>query len=229
MPRRAQCVGRRIDEVGVARRASACARRRGRSPRPAPARSPSPRWRRRPPSPGARARPGGRRAGARSRPRGARPRAGPPLGLELLAEVCAPRRSRPSSTARHHKLPAPMAVSIAVLPGDGIGPEIIAPTLEVLLAALGDFDVRGAPVRRRVDRRPRHRADRRDARRLPRGRRRAAGRRRRPEVGHDRPGRAAPRAGPARPAQGARACTPTCARSGRSPALLRRQPAAARA
>ncbi|HEX7299054.1 MAG TPA: 3-isopropylmalate dehydrogenase [Solirubrobacteraceae bacterium] len=32
-----------------------------------------------------------------------------------------------------------MAVSIAVLPGDGIGPEITAPTLEVL-SRLGDFD-----------------------------------------------------------------------------------------
>src|SRR6266576_6625594 len=31
-----------------------------------------------------------------------------------------------------------MAVSIAVLPGDGIGPEITAPTLEVL-SRLGDF------------------------------------------------------------------------------------------
>src|SRR6188508_2338795 len=32
-----------------------------------------------------------------------------------------------------------MAVSIAVLPGDGIGPEITAPTLEVL-SRLGDFE-----------------------------------------------------------------------------------------
>ena len=96
-----------------------------------------------------------------------------------------------------------MAHHIVTLPGDGIGPEIMAPTLELLERARR-VRVRGAPVRRRLDRRPRHGAHRRGARRLPRRRRRAAGRRRRPEVGHHRPRQAAPRAGPARPAQGAR-------------------------
>ena len=75
---------------------------------------------------------------------------------------------------------------IVTLPGDGIGPEIMAAALE-LLDALGDFELRGAPDRRRVDRRARDRADRRHARGLPGGRRRAARRGRRPEVGHHRP------------------------------------------
>ena len=56
-----------------------------------------------------------------------------------------------------------MGARIVTLPGDGIGPEIIAPALEVL-DAVGDFDRRGAPLRRCVDRRARHRAHRRDAR-----------------------------------------------------------------
>ena len=75
---------------------------------------------------------------------------------------------------------------------------------------------RGAPVRRRLDRRARHGAHRRG--RSPPARRPTpcCWRRRRPEVGHDRSRRAAPRAGAARPAQGARACSRTCARSARS-------------
>ena len=105
-----------------ARRASACARRRARSRRPVPARSPWPRSTPRPPSRAARARPGGRRAAARSRRRGARPRAGPPARPRAARGGSAPRSSRPSSPRQNHKLPAPMAVSIAVLPGDGIGP-----------------------------------------------------------------------------------------------------------
>jgi 3-isopropylmalate dehydrogenase len=40
--------------------------------------------------------------------------------------------------AGRHYRPAPMSHRIAVLPGDGIGPEITAPTLEIL-ARLGDF------------------------------------------------------------------------------------------
>ena len=104
-----------------------------------------------------------------------------------------------------------MAVSIAVLPGDGIGPEITAPTLE-LLVARGRLRLRRAPLRRRLDRRPRHGADRRDAGRLPRVRRRPARRRRRPEVGQHRP---AARRGPSRACSDCArrwACTPTCAR-----------------
>ena len=60
-----------------------------------------------------------------------------------------------------------MAHHVVTLPGDGIGPEIMA-------AAVGLLDrgrrlrVRGARLRRRLDRRPRDRADRRGARRLPR-------------------------------------------------------------
>ena len=55
--------------------------------------------------------------------------------------------------------------------------------------------VRGAAVRRGVDRRPRHRAHRRDARGLPGRRRGAARRRRRAQVGHHRPGQAPPEQG----------------------------------
>ena len=51
--------------------------------------------------------------------------------------------------------------SIALLPGDGIGPEIVAAAVEVLDAVVGRLRVRGAPDRRRLDRRPRHRAHRR--------------------------------------------------------------------
>ena len=151
------------------RRASACARRRGRSRRPARARSPSPRWRRRPPSPGARARPGGRRAGGRSRPRGARPRAGPAARLRAARGGCAPRRSHPSSTAQdtiscpphgcEHRCPAGRRNRPGDHRADPRGP-----------LARGRLRLRRAPVRRRVDRRARDRADRRDAGRLPRGR-----------------------------------------------------------
>ena len=48
-----------------------------------------------------------------------------------------------------------MTHHIVTLPGDGIGPEIMAPTLELLRRARR-LRVRGAPVRRRLDRRPRH-------------------------------------------------------------------------
>ena len=88
--------------------------------------------------------------------------------------------------------------------------------------------LRGAPVRRRLDRRPRHAADRRDARRLQARRRRPARRRRRPAVGLDR--RRARRA----PSRGCSACarasasTPTCAPSGPFTALLDASPLRAR-
>ena len=71
------------------------------------------------------------------------------------------------------------------------------------------------------------RADRRDPRRLHGRRRGAAGRRRRPEVGHDRPGQAAPRAGPARAAQGAGPVRQPAARSSPLPALYDAEPAEA--
>ena len=94
---------------------------------------------------------------------------------------------------------------VVLLPGDGIGPEILAVAVDVLRAVADDVDVRGAP-RSAAPRSTRHGTALTDevARRLPRGGRRPARRRRRPEVGHDRPRRAAARAGPARPAPGAR-------------------------
>ena len=97
-----------------------------------------------------------------------------------------------------------MAHRIVTLPGDGIGPEIMAPTLELLRHARR-VRVRGAPLRRGVDRRPRRGPHRRGARRLPERRRGAAGGRRRTQVGHDRSAAAPAGAGPARAAQGTRA------------------------
>ncbi len=66
----------------------------------------------------------------------------------------------------------------------------------------GVLRVRGARVRRSLDRRARHRAHRRDARRVPQCRRGAAGGCGGTEVGQHRSERAAPRAGAARAAQG---------------------------
>ena len=43
--------------------------------------------------------------------------------------------------------------TIVTLPGDGIGPEVLAAALEVLNEVAPDLDVRGAPHRRRGDRR----------------------------------------------------------------------------
>ncbi len=87
--------------------------------------------------------------------------------------------------------------------------------------------VHRAPLRRRVDRRARHRPHRRGPRGVRGERRRAARRGRRPQVGHDRPGQAAARTGPARPAQGARSVREPAPGHGDRRAA-RRQPAAAR-
>ena len=87
-----------------------------------------------------------------------------------------------------------MTKTIALLPGDGIGPEITAPTRRAARQARR-LRVRGAPVRRRLDRRPRHRPHRRGARRLQAGRRGPARRRRRPQVGHHRPDEPRPEQG----------------------------------
>ena len=93
-----------------------------------------------------------------------------------------PRRDRPDAAegrrdrrlrARRASAPAPsrrrsepgMAKTIVTLPGDGIGPEVTAAAVEVLNALARRPHVRGAPRRRRVDRRARHRADRRGPRR----------------------------------------------------------------
>ena len=55
---------------------------------------------------------------------------------------------------------------IVTLPGDGIGPEVLAAALRVLDAGRARPHLRGARVRRREHRRPRHRAHRRGARGL---------------------------------------------------------------
>ena len=152
---------------------STCARRRSAIARTA-SRSVALRDRPRDPPPPAR-RPRRRRAHA---PAGGRDR-------RLRARARAQRSGTDGAVGRT-VVPALMAHHIVTLPGDGIGPEIMAPTLE-LLEARRRLRVRGAPLRRRLDRRARGRAHRRGARRLPARRRRAAGRRRRAEVGHHRP------------------------------------------
>ena len=104
-----------------------------------------------------------------------------------------------------------MGTTIALLPGDGIGPEIVAAARRVL-DAVGDFTYEEQPGRRRLDRRPRDGAHRRGPRGVPRGRRGPARRRRRPEVGHHRPRRAR---APSRGCSGcarASGCSPTCGR-----------------
>ena len=120
---------------------------------------------------------------------------------------------------------APMP-TIVTLPGDGIGPEVLAAALELPRRRRPRPHLRGAPDRRRRDRRHRHRAARRDARGRQARRRRPARRRRRPEVGHHRPRQAAAGAGPARPAPGPR---PVREPAPGPPAAgaLRRQPAQA--
>ena len=118
--------------------------------------------------------------------------------------------------------------AIVTLPGDGIGPEIMAAARE-LLDRVGDFDLRRAHHRRRLDRRARHRPHRRGAGRLRRRRRRAACRRRRAEVGRRggrRRFRTAPGAGAPRPAQGARPVRQPAARPA-VPGPAGRQPAQA--
>ncbi len=52
-----------------------------------------------------------------------------------------------------------MAHHIVTLPGDGIGPEIMAPTLQ-LLRRFGDFEFEEHQLRRCLDRRARGSADR---------------------------------------------------------------------
>ncbi len=115
--------------------------------------------------------------------------------------------------------------TIALLPGDGIGPEVTAAAVEVLDALVArrlDFnehpfggasiDAHGTALTDEV------------ARRLRAERRRPARRGRRPEVGHHRPGQAAPRAGPARPAQGARPVREPAPGHGRSRRCSTRSP-----
>ena len=145
------------------------------------------------------------------------PTAGPTAPRWRVARVRRgqPDRARAGAVRGSVLVASPaMAHHIVTLPGDGIGPEIMAPTLELLDHA-GRLRVRGAPVRRRLDRRARRRADRRGARRLPARGRRAAGRGRRAEVGHDRSDASrAPSRACSACARGS-GCTPTCARSSR--------------
>ena len=117
-----------------------------------------------------------------------------------------------------------MAERIVLLPGDGIGPEIMAAARE-LLDRVGDFeldehlvggasiDAHGIALTDEVLDACRER------------RRRPARRGGRAEVGHHRPGRAAPRAGPARPPQGARPVRQPPP-GAPQPRAARRQPAA---
>ena len=122
-----------------------------------------------------------------------------------------------------------MATTSSRLPGDGIGPEILAPAVDVLERVVGDFEFEehlfgGASIDAHgtaLTDETLAACKRADAVLL--------GRRRRPEVGHDRPSQAASRAGPARPAQGARACTPTCVRSARCRRCYDASPLRARA
>ena len=113
---------------------------------------------------------------------------------------------------------------IVTLPGDGIGPEIIAPPLRVLEAVGADLDYEEHPFGGALDRRARHRADRRDARRLP-GRRRGAARP--PSAARSGTPPTRPRRGPSRGCSAcarAWACSPTCARSGRCRRCTTRSP-----
>ena len=115
--------------------------------------------------------------------------------------------------------------TIVTLPGDGIGPEVLGRRSRVLRAVAGDLDYEehlfgGASI----DAHGTALTDEMLA--ACRGvRRRAARRGRRPEVGHHRPGRAAARAGPARPAQGPRPLRQP-APGAPDPGAARRQPAA---
>ena len=118
-------------------------------------------------------------------------------------------------------------MTIVTLPGDGIGPEVLAAALQRARRGRRRPHLRGAPVRRRRDRRHRHRADRRDARRRARAPTPSCSPRSAARSG-TRPTRtAAPRAGPARPAPGPR---PVRQPAPGPPAAgaLRRQPAQAR-
>ena len=108
---------------------------------------------------------------------------------------------------------------VATIPGDGVGPEVVAAARRVVDAAGARLRVRGrlvgAPRRRRRDRRLRGRDPRRGPRRVRRGRRDPARRGRRPEV--VRPGRDGPaRAGALRAARRARPVREPAARSASS-------------
>src|SRR5438270_296659 len=62
---------------------------------------------------------------------------GAPVGVRGGIRRCRPSRTR---EARRYSVRAHMAKRIVTLPGDGIGPEIMAAALEVL-RAVGDFEL----------------------------------------------------------------------------------------
>ena len=129
----------------------------------------------------------GRRSGARS----SRARAEPPR--HRRGGASAARAGRARAGARIALLRSVPMTRIVTLPGDGIGPEVMAAGLEVLPRSARSRS--RSTLRRRLDRRPRRRADRRGAGRVPRRRRGAARRRRRAEVGHHRPATPRPEQG----------------------------------
>ena len=82
------------------------------------------------------------------------------LTLQKADEIAAyeATRERPApSRLRSVAGPQSSCPTIALLPGDGIGPEVAAAAVEVLNAVATDLDLRGAPGRRRRHRRARHR------------------------------------------------------------------------
>ena len=146
-----------------------------------------------------------RRSAAAAQPRSSAPATTSasctPTSISTSATSC-PAGRRESATSSSEAIACAAMPTIVTLPGDGIGPEIMAPALELLRTISEDFsfdehlfggaaiDVHGTAL---TD----------ETLAACKARRRGpARRRRRPEVGHDRPRRAASRAGPARPAQG---------------------------
>ena len=115
--------------------------------------------------------------------------------LVRLATAQAIQASESSTIGKTYK--------IAMMPGDGVGPEIVADGAKrVLEAAAGEkfaLDLLALRRRRQARAAPSTSPPASVASTTLQGhRRRAPRRRRRPQVGHHRPGQAAPRAGPAR-------------------------------
>ena len=139
------------------------------------------------------------------------------LTLEHEAEITAfeaqPARVDAGPGARRGGL---VKANIVVLPGDGVGPEVVNAALSVLATVCDAVDARGehrrAPDRRARDRRVRHAAARRDPRGVQGRRRRPARCRRRPGVGPP-ARRAALRGRPARACAASSTSSPTSVRS----------------
>ena len=152
-------------------------------------------------------------------------RAGSPLTLDYV-RLNMDAEARPPGCLRHRpqrRSRSSPAGAIVTLPGDGIGPEVMAAALE-LLDAWATFEFEERPDRRRLDRRPRHaRSPTRcwmpAARPTPCCWARSAARSGTPPTR----ARRVPSRGCSACAR-ASACSPTCARSARSPALLDSSP-----